>query len=229
MDELVPALPYPSVSAGTDPRRPAVRAAFYLRVSTKDQQVENQRLDLVGHARARGWEVVSEYADVGISGAKAKRPGLDKLMDDARKRRFDILVVWRFDRFARSVKHLVHALHEFRALGIHFVSFQENVDTTSALGEAMFAIIAAISQLERDLIRERILAGLRRARAEGIRLGRPAKEINLERIRELRAEDRSIREIAQILGLSKSRVANALQGIAPRTPEAPSGPGGVSS
>lgn len=195
-----------------------MKVALYLRVSTKDQQVENQRLDLSRYGETRGWEIVREYTDVGVSGAKTKRSGLNQLMHDARKRRFDLVLVWRFDRFARSVKHLVDALYEFRALGIHFVSFQENVDTTTPMGEAMFAIIAAIAQLERDLIRERILAGLRRARAEGIRLGRPAKELDYSRISELRAENRSIRDIAGLLGLSKSRVAYALREQAKRGP-----------
>jgi len=187
------------------------RVALYTRVSTQDQEVLNQRPDLLNYIAARGWELVGEYSDIGISGAKARRPGLDRLMADAKKRKFDAVLVWRFDRFARSVKHLVDALYEFRELGVRFASYQENIDLGTPLGEAMFAIIAAIAQLERDIIRERIKAGLRRVVAEGRKLGRPAKLMDIAKVQELRTQGMKVREIAITLGLSKSRVAIAVK------------------
>src|SRR6202021_3318696 len=120
-----------------------------------------------------GLDVVGEYVDAGQSGAKDSRSELNKLMDDARKRQFDAIVVWRFDRFARSTKHLLLALEEFRSLGIQFISYQENVDTSTPLGQALFTIVSAVAQLERELIRERVTAGIRNARANGKKLGRP--------------------------------------------------------
>jgi Resolvase, N terminal domain len=131
-----------------------MRIAIYARVSTKDQSCELQVRDLRAYCAARGFDLVREYVDVGQSGAKDSRPELNKLVDDARKRQFDAIVVWRFDRFARSTKHLLTALEEFRSLGIQFISYQENIDTSSALGQALFTIVSAVAQLERDLIRE---------------------------------------------------------------------------
>src|ERR1019366_174828 len=137
-----------------------MRAAIYARVSTTEQSTELQLRDLRHYATARGI-VANEYVDTGFSGAKQSRPALDRLMEDGRKRRFDCVLVWRFDRFARSTKHLLLALEEFRSLGIQFISYQENIDTTSPLGQALFTIVSAVAQLERDLIRERVRAGLR--------------------------------------------------------------------
>ncbi len=149
------------------------RVALYARVSTSDQSTDSQLLDLRRYVQDRGWQALNEYCDNGISGTKDSRPALNQLMDDAKKRRFDIVLVWRFDRFARSTKHLILALEEFRNLGIDFVSYQENIDTSSPLGGAIFVIISAVAQLERDIIAERVKAGLRRARENGKRLGRP--------------------------------------------------------
>ena len=149
------------------------RIAVYARVSTSDQSTESQLLDLRRYVRERGWDIFKEYVDEGISGTKDSRPALNELMDDARKRRFDVVLVWRFDRFARSTKHLILALEEFKNLGVDFVSFQENIDTSSPLGSAIFTIISAVAQLERDIIAERVKAGLRRARENGKKLGRP--------------------------------------------------------
>ena len=126
------------------------RVAIYARVSTSDQSTEVQLLDLRRYVADRRWQVFEEYCDDGISGSKDSRPALNKLMDDARKRRFDVVLVWRFDRFARSTKHLILALEEFRNLGIDFISYQENIDTSSPLGGAIFTIISAVAQLERD-------------------------------------------------------------------------------
>jgi DNA invertase Pin-like site-specific DNA recombinase len=128
------------------------KVAIYLRVSTKEQSVEMQLNDLERYSMERGLKVFKLYQDNGVSGTKESRPALSELMDDAKKRKFDIVLVWRFDRFARSTKHLVNALYEFRNLGIDFISYQENIDTSSPLGEAIFTIISAMATLERDII-----------------------------------------------------------------------------
>ena len=139
------------------------RAALYYRVSTFDQSTAMQEADLRRYAEARGFSVFKEYADLAVSGGKERRPSLDRLMDDARKRHFDIVIVWRFDRFARSTIHLLTALKEFRRLGIGFISYNDNMDTSTPMGEAMFTIVAAISKLEKSIIRERVTAGVRKA------------------------------------------------------------------
>ena len=183
-----------------------MRIGIYARVSTKDQSCELQIRDLRAYCAARGFELVREYVDVGQSGAKDSRPELNILMGDARKRQFDAIVVWRFDRFARSTKHLLLALEEFRSLGIQFISYQENMDTSSPLGQALFTIVSAVAQLERDLIRERVSAGLRNARANGKKLGRPKSSVDRERILELKAEGQSLRQIAANLGVGYGTV-----------------------
>src|ERR1035438_7812355 len=159
-----------------------MRIGIYARVSTKDQSCEMQIRDLRAYCAARGFELVREYVDVGQSGAKDSRPELNKLMDDARKRQFDAIAVWRFDRFACSTKHLLLALEEFRSLGIQFISYQENMDTSSSLGQALFTIVSAVAQLERDLIRERVNAGIRHARACGKQLGRPRRIVDRDEL-----------------------------------------------
>jgi len=152
--------------------------------------------------------------DEGISGTKDSRPALNELMNDAKKRRFDMVLVWRFDRFARSTKHLILALEEFKNLGIDFVSFQENIDTSSPLGSAIFTIISAVAQLERDIIAERVKAGLRRARENGKKLGRPAAKIDAAEVHRLRKQGMSFRAIARQLGVSHPTViASAARAI----------------
>jgi len=178
-----------------------MRIAIYARVSTKDQSCQLQVRDLRAYCAARGFDLVREYVDVGQSGAKDSRPELNKLMDDARKRQFDAIVVWRFDRFARSTKHLLLALEEFRSLGIQFISYQENIDTSSALGQALFTIVSAVAQLERDLIRERVSAGIRNARANGKTLGRPKRTVDRQEILRLKAAGHGVRYIAAALGV----------------------------
>lgn len=187
-----------------------MRIAIYARVSTKDQSCELQLRDLRAYCAARGFEAIREYVDAGQSGAKDSRPELNKLMDDARKRQFDAIVVWRFDRFARSTKHLLLALEEFRSLGIQFISYQENIDTSSPLGQALFTIVSAVAQLERDLIRERVSAGIRNARANGKKLGRPKSSVDRERILKLKAEGHSLRQIAAKLGAGYGTVRERL-------------------
>jgi DNA invertase Pin-like site-specific DNA recombinase len=183
-----------------------MRIGIYARVSTKDQSCELQVRDLRAYCAARGLDLVREYVDVGQSGAKDSRPELNILMDDARKRQFDAFVVRRFDRFARSTKHLLLALEEFRSLGIQVISYQENVDTSTPLGQALFTIVSAVAQLERDLIRERVSAGIRNARANGKRLGRPMRAVDGDRILQMRAEGQSLREIAATLGVGYGTV-----------------------
>jgi DNA invertase Pin-like site-specific DNA recombinase len=183
-------------------------------VSTKDQSCELQIRDLRAYCTARGFQLVREYVDVGQSGTKDSRPELNQLMDSARKRQFDAIVVWRFDRFARSTKHLLLALEEFRSLGIQFISYQENIDTSSALGQAMFTIVSAVAQLERDIIRERVNAGISNARANGTRFGRPTVKVSCDQISQLRAQGHSLQQIAADLGIGygtvRSRLQNAL-------------------
>ena len=156
------------------------RAAIYARVSTTNhgQDVSMQTRDLEQFAQARGWRLVDSYLDLGISGSKDKRPQLDRLMADAHKRRFDIVIVWRFDRFARSVSHLLRALETFNALGIAFVSLSEQMDTTTPTGKMIFTVLGAVAELERSLIVERVRAGLRNARAKGKTPGRPRKIVD---------------------------------------------------
>ena len=187
------------------------RVAVYVRVSTKDQSVDMQLNDLERYSRERGLEVFKVYEDNGVSGTKETRPALNELMDHAKKKRFDMVLVWRFDRFARSTKHLVTALHEFRHLGIDFISFQENIDTSSPLGEAIFTIISAMSTLERDIIAERVKGGLRKAKAKGKRLGRPNDEIDVDKVIKFKEQGKSIREIAKHLNLSRGKVERTLK------------------
>ena len=190
------------------------RVAIYARVSTLDQSTDSQLLDLRKYVSERGWTSFREYTDNGVSGTTDSRPALNQLMNDARKRRFDMVLVWRFDRFARSTRHLINALEEFKNLGIDFVSYQENIDTSSPLGSAIFTIISAVAQLERDIIAERVKAGLRRAVENGARLGRPKVEVDLELIREMRKQGLSLRDIAKATGISRTTVSDLLSGRA---------------
>jgi DNA invertase Pin-like site-specific DNA recombinase len=178
-----------------------MRVGIYARVSTKDQSCEMQMRDLRAYCAARGFTIIREYIDNGQSGAKDSRPQLNELMADARKRKFDSILVWRFDRFARSTKHLLLALEEFRSLGIQFVSYQENIDTSSPLGQALFTIVSAVAQLEGDLIRERVSAGVRNARANGKQLGRPRRIVSQDEIIRLKRDGASLREISAKLGV----------------------------
>jgi len=183
-----------------------MRTGIYARVSTRDQSCDLQIRDLRAYCQARGFELVREYVDAGQSGAKDSRPELNKLMDDARKLQFDAIIVWRFDRFARSTKHLLAALEEFRSLGIQFISYQENVDTSTPLGQALFTIVSAVAQLERELIRERVSAGIRNARANGKKLGRPKTSVDRAQVMQLREQGQSLQQIATNLGIGYGTV-----------------------
>jgi len=184
-----------------------MRVALYARVSTVNgqQDPEMQLRELREYCTRRGWEISGEYVDH-ISGARDKRPALDRLMVDAHRRRFDAVVVWKFDRFARSTSHLLRALESFRDLGVEFVSLTEAVDTTTAAGKMVFVVLAAVAELERSLIVERVKAGLRNARAKGKRLGRPRVSVSAAKIQELRAEGLTLRDIATRCRVSKTTV-----------------------
>ena len=189
------------------------RVALYARVSTKNngQDPETQLIALREYAGHRGMNITDEYVDVGISGAKDRRPELDRMMADARRRRFDVVLVARFDRFARSTKHLVLALEEFNALGIDFVSLNESIDTSTPMGKMIFTIIGAVAELERSLIRERVMMGLDRARRQGKRLGRPRAIVDRSRVASMAGAGKSNRAIAITLGVSKDTVRNILR------------------
>ena len=191
------------------------RVAIYARVSTTThgQDVSMQTRELEQFAQARGWTVASEYIDAGVSGAKDSRPELNRLMADAHKRRFDVVCVWRFDRFARSVSHLLRALETFKALGIDFVSFSEQMDTSTPAGKMVFTVLGAVAELERSLIAERIRAGLRNARAKGRNLGRPKVVVDSRQIATLRDQGRSWREIVQETGVSKGTAQRAVRSL----------------
>src|SRR6204780_3163389 len=189
----------------------SARAAIYARASTANNGPDPlvQTRDMKEYCPRRGWTVVDEYVDVGISGTKEKRPELDRLMADAHRRRFDAVVVWRFDRFARSVSHLLRALETFKALGIEFVSLSEQVDTSTPTGKMVFTVLGAVAELERSLIAERVRAGLRNARAKGKRLGRPRVAIDAARVGVLRAHGRSWREITAEMAISNGSAQRA--------------------
>jgi len=188
-----------------------IRAAFYCRVSSASQTSANQERDLLAQAQARGWELVHTYLDDGISGAVSKRPALDELMADARRGKFALVAVWRFDRFARSTTHLLSALEEFRSLGIGFVSLHEAIDTNTPMGRMVFTICAAVAELERALIRERVEAGIRRAREDGVKFGRPRVGFDYKAAIALRDEGVSIRQIARQMGVGRSTVHRLLK------------------
>jgi DNA invertase Pin-like site-specific DNA recombinase len=202
-----------------------IRMAVYARVSTTNhgQDVTVQTRELEQFAEARGWHMVDAYIDSGVSGTKDSRPELNRLMADAHKRRFDVVAVWRFDRFARSVSHLLRALETFNALGIAFVSLSENVDTTTPTGKMIFTVLGAVAELERSLIVERVRAGLRNARAKGKTLGRPRTVVDTAKIDRLRASELSWPKIAAEMGVSVGTVyqaARSLSKIPSKTPPA---------
>ena len=192
-----------------------MRAAIYARVSTSNQGQDPhvQTRELGEFCERRGW-TLAEYVDIGISGTKEKRPALDRLMADAHKRRFDVVCVWRFDRFARSVSHLLRALETFKALGIDFVSFSEQMDTSTPAGKMVFTVLGAVAELERSLIVERVRAGLRNAKAKGKRLGRPRVAVDAVRITVLRSQGLSWARIGEALGVGEGTVRRSARASA---------------
>ncbi len=182
------------------------KVALYARVSTRDQDVELQLVELRKYVQDRNWKTFKEYIDIGQSGAKDSRPQLNLLIVDAKRKRFDVVLVWKFDRYARSVKHLVNSLYEFKALNIDFVSLTEGIDTSTPLGEAMFSVIGAMAQLERDLIRERVQAGMKRAKARGKAIGRPKAYLDVDEVKRLIEKGHNVTEISRILNVSRANI-----------------------
>ncbi len=195
------------------------KVGLYGRISTADkkQDVELQLVDLRAYTTARGWKVFKEYLDIGVSGSKEQRPAFNQLMEDARKRRIDIILVWRLDRFGRSLKHLVNCLDELKTLGVGFVSYKESLDFTTPTGRLMFHLLGAFSEFEKELIRERVKAGVAHARAKGKRLGRPNGDIDLRKLSELRDSGLTLRAIAKEMGRSLGFVHKSLSKCAPKT------------
>ena len=198
------------------------RIALYARVSTLEQTTEPQLDALRGYAAARGLEVAGEYVDQGISGARARRPALDRLVADARRRRFDAVACVKLDRLARSVHHLVTLARDLEALGLDLVVLDQAIDTSTSSGRFLFHTLAAVAELERDLIRERVAAGMRAARKRGVKIGRPGAldAATAQRARRLQAAGHSQRAIASLLGVGKGTVARELarQGGTPAEP-----------
>jgi len=187
------------------------KAAIYARVSTADQRIENQILDLRKMAAQRNFEVVHEYCDRGISGTKAKRPGLDAMMADARRGEFSVVFVAAFDRIARSTKNFLEIVDELNELGIEFVSAREAVDTTGAMGKLFVTLIGSIAELERSLIIERIRAGMRRAKLEGQRLGRAPLNIDRDALVRDRLSGMSLTETAKRHKVSRATVVRLVR------------------
>jgi DNA invertase Pin-like site-specific DNA recombinase len=189
-----------------------MRVALYARVSTTNhgQDTDVQLGELREYCDRRKWQVTAEYVDSGVSGAKEKRVQLDRLMADARRCKFDAVVVYRYDRFARSLRHLITALDEFNALGIQFASLHEGVDTSTPNGRLIFGIFASIAEFERELIRDRVRSGLRNARAKGKRLGRPRVIVNTTQIAALRDSGASWGTICATTGLTAGTVRRVL-------------------
>jgi len=194
------------------------RAALYMRVSTLDQHPETQLYDLRQMAQQRGYEIVEEYTDT-ISGAKARRPGLDQMMRDGRRGRFEVVLVWASDRIARSVKHFLDVLDELNRLNIEFISFREQIDTGGPLGRAVVVIIGAIAELERNLIIERVRAGMRRARLEGRHIGRKPLELDHNAILRDRQRGQSLGQLAKSYRVSRATIHRVLREHAPTTLE----------
>jgi DNA invertase Pin-like site-specific DNA recombinase len=190
------------------------RAALYMRVSTVDQHPETQLYDLRQMAAQRGYEIVHEYTDR-ISGVKAKRPGLDAMMSDARRGRFDVVLVWACDRIARSTRHFLDVLDDLNRIGVEFVSFREQIDTGGPLGRAIVVIIGAIAELERNLIIERVRAGMRRARLEGQHIGRTPLVLDRAAIVRDRQHGQSLRQVAKGHRISTATVQRVLREHAP--------------
>lgn len=188
-----------------------MRVALYSRVSTSEQNASMQLEELRAYCQRRQWDIAEEFTDAGVSGSKESRPALNRLLVDAKRRKFDAVLVYRYDRFARSLRQLVNALSEFDALGIHFVSLHEGVDTSTPNGRLVFGIFASIAEFERELIRSRVRSGLAAARARGKRIGRPRVFIDRSKIVALRADGLSWAKVAKRLGVGEGTVFRAAQ------------------
>lgn len=195
------------------------KIGLYARVSTNNQDTEVQLKQLRTYCKQRKLTIYKEYVDH-MTGSRENRPGFLRIMGDARTRKIDAVLVWKFDRFARSTKALIMALEEFRVLGVDFISYTEQVDTSTPMGKAMFTMISAIAEFERSLIQERVVAGLKRAREKGVKLGRPRVAINIQEAIRLRdKENLGYKQIARRLGLPRTTLYRTLRAI-PKTPTA---------
>jgi DNA invertase Pin-like site-specific DNA recombinase len=187
--------------------------ALYARVSTlNSQNPEMQVAELREYAQRRGWALSGEYVDIGVSGAKESRPELNRMLEDAHLRRFDAIVVWKLDRLGRSLKHLVNTIEDLAAYGVSFISLRDNLDLSTPSGRLMMHIIGAMAQFERELIRERVSAGIHAARHRGVRIGRPKTYVNPAKIRQLRNEGMPWREVSKLLGIGVGTAVRTLQG-----------------
>jgi DNA invertase Pin-like site-specific DNA recombinase len=187
------------------------RAALYCRVSTVDQHPETQLHDLRQFAAQRGLQIVQEYVDHGFCGARARRPELDRMMEDARRHKFDVLMVWACDRLGRSTRHLLQTLDELNGFGVQFLSQREAIDTEGPLGRAIIVIVSAMAELERCIIIERVRAGMRRAKLEGRRIGREPLQVNLAALLRDRERGLSLNQLAKAHGISKASVCRVLK------------------
>ena len=187
------------------------RAALYVRVSTPDQHVESQLYDLRELAAQRGFEVVHEYEDRGVCGKKARRPGLDLLMADARRKKFSVVLVAAFDRIARSTRNFLQVIDELDSMGIEFISRRENVDTSGPMGRLFVTIISAIAELERSLVVDRVKSGMRRAKLEGRQIGRARLDVNREQVVQDRRSGMSLTQVAKKHGISRASVCRLMK------------------
>jgi len=192
------------------------RVVMYARVSTQNhgQDPEVQLREMRGYLKLRGFRIVGEYVDHGVSGTKKNRPELDRLMQDAAKHRFDAVCVWKLDRFGRSLRHLVNALAQLEESGVSFISQRDNLDLTTSAGRLMFNVIGAMAEFERDIISERVKAGLRNAKAKGTQLGHPCGKVNprfITRVRKLYAQEPSYRKIAAKVSVSHQTIATIVK------------------
>lgn len=190
------------------------RVALYARVSTLNgQDPEMQLTELREYAVRRGWTIHGEYVDQGVSGSKESRPELNRLTAEAHRRAFDAVLVWKIDRYGRSLKHLVNALADLAAYGVAFVSFRDNLDLSTPSGRLMFQIIGAMAEFERSLIQERVRAGLRNARAKGKKFGRPRAQVDPASVAALRRDGLSWSQVCQTLNVSKGTAQRAFYGL----------------
>src|ERR1700730_1535419 len=188
-----------------------MKIAVYARVSTlnKGQDVDMQLIDMRKQIESKGWNLFKEYVDRGVSGSKSSRPQLDKLMRDAADKKFDAVLVWKLDRFGRSVRHLVNAIAELESFGVAFISLRDSIDLTTAQGRLMFQIIAAMAEFERELIRERVKAGMANARTKGKQIGRPSLGVNRDEVVALKASGKSWAEVSDALYCSPATAKRA--------------------
>jgi DNA invertase Pin-like site-specific DNA recombinase len=202
-----------TTTASTPTTSKQIRAALYARVSTtqhgQDVGLQLDELRLV--AQQKGWQIVGEFIDEGVSGGKVSRPALDRLMTAARDHQIDVVAVWRFDRAARSTQHLLALLDEFRTLNVDFISIRESVDTSTPTGKMVFTFLAAVAEFEKALIQERVKAGVSRARSQGKTLGRPRRDVDLDLAKMLREQGHGIRRVAKMMGVAKSTLLRHME------------------